>query len=389
MRPLTIARVELVRLFRDRANIFFVLVLPLLLVILIGAAFGGGAQARVGLVAPPGDPRATELVAALDRLGSIEIVAADDRGTLVAQVSRGLLTAGLLVPDGYADAVAAGQQATIGYVGRPDASAAAVRSVIDAVVAEQAAAAGAARVAGLVTDEPVGALAEVASGLRDTLAGVDVTVEEVGDDGLAQEFAGLGRFDLGASAQLFLFVFLTATTSGAALIQTRQLGIARRMLATPASMPAILAGQAGGRFLVALAQAAYIVVATALLFGVSWGDPLATAAVVLLFSLTAAGAGMLVGSVFRNDSQAAGAGVGLGLVLAALGGSMMPLELFPEGMRAVAHLTPHAWANEAMAEIVRRGGGVRDVLPQIGVLALYGGVLLTLSTGLLRRTLTR
>lgn len=126
-----------------------------------------------------------------------------------------------------------------------------------------------------------------------------------------------------------------------------------------------------------------------MLFGVSWGDPLATGAVVLLFSLVAAGAGMLIGSVFRNDSQAGGAGVGLGLVLAALGGSMMSLELFPATTRAVAWFTPHAWANQAMAEIVRRGGGVGDVLPELGALMLYAAGLLTLSTGLLRRTLTQ
>lgn len=140
MRSLVIARTELVRLFRDRANIFFVvvLVLPLLLVVLIGASFGGGDQTQIGLVAPPDDLAAEELTGALDRLESIETVAIADRDTLVAQVSRGLLTAGLLVPDGYTDAVAAGEQAIVRYVGRPDTNARSVRSVIEAVVAERA-----------------------------------------------------------------------------------------------------------------------------------------------------------------------------------------------------------------------------------------------------------
>jgi ABC-2 type transport system permease protein len=67
----------------------------------------------------------------------------------------------------------------------------------------------------------------------------------------------------------------------------------------------------------------------------------------------------------------------------------MPLEFFPDGMRAVARLTPHAWANEAMAEIVRRDGGIGDVLPELGVLAVYAVVVLSLSVVLLRRALTR
>jgi ABC-2 type transport system permease protein len=55
-RVLAIARTELVRLFRDRSNLFFVFLFPLLLVVLIGAGFGGGFATRVGVVAPAGDP---------------------------------------------------------------------------------------------------------------------------------------------------------------------------------------------------------------------------------------------------------------------------------------------------------------------------------------------
>lgn len=390
MSVLAIAAVELKRLFRDRSNIFFLLVLPLLLVVLIGSQFGEGAmQQQIGIVAPDGDRAATQLVDAIDRTDGFTTVAVEDEASLIDDVARGNLTAGIVVPDGYGATVEAATVTRIGYVGRADATARSIRAVVEAAVADQSAVIGAARLAGGAIDRPAAELMPVANQIQDVLPGVDVATEEVGADELAQEFAGLGQFDLGASSQLFLFVFLTSLTSGSALIQTRQLGIARRMLATPTGISAILAGQAGGRYLVALTQAGYIIVATWLLFRVNWGDPLATAVVVLLFALVSAGAGMLIGSAFRNDSQAAGVGVGLGLVLAALGGSMAPLEIFPPVMRAVSRMTPHAWANEAMAEIVRRDGGMVDVLPQIGALAAFAVVLLTLSTLLLRRTLTR
>jgi ABC-2 type transport system permease protein len=81
--------------------------------------------------------------------------------------------------------------------------------------------------------------------------------------------------------------------------------------------------------------------------------------------------------------------VGIGLVMAALGGSMVPVEVFPATLRSIALVTPHAWANRAMAEIVRRDGGLPDILPEVGVLAAYAAVLLVLATILLRRTLTR
>jgi ABC-2 type transport system permease protein len=108
----------------------------------------------------------------------------------------------------------------------------------------------------------------------------------------------------------------------------------------------------------------------------------------VLFCVVSGAAAMLVGATMRNDSQANGVGIGLGLGMAALGGSMVPLEVFPEGMRRVAMVTPHAWANDAMAELVRRDGGLGDVTLQVAVLAAYAAVLLTLATWALRRTVT-
>lgn len=78
----------------------------------------------------------------------------------------------------------------------------------------------------------------------------------------------------------------------------------------------------------------------------------------------------------------------LGLGLAALGGSMVPFEVFPDTVRTVAHVTPHAWANDAFAEIVRRGAGLGGVLLELGVLAAYAVALLAAATWRLRRTLT-
>jgi ABC-2 type transport system permease protein len=386
---LAIAWTELVRLFRDRSNVFFVLVLPILLVVLIGAGFGGGFDARIGVVAPADDPSAAGLVDAIEAADGVTVVRYEDAAVVEDAVGRGRLSAGVLIPAGYDAALREGRTVEVGYLGRPDASAMSMRAVVRAAIADQATAPTAARVAAEALDGVPSELVEVARLVGTQVAPTQVRTEAVGGDELAREFAGLGQFDLGASSQLFLFTFLTALAGGASLIQTRELGVARRMLATATPTSAVLGGQAAGRIGVALLQAAYIVLASWLLFRVDWGDPLATGAVIVLFCLVAGGAGMLVGATFRNDSQAGGVGVGLGIGLAALGGSMVPLEVLPPGVRAVAHVTPHAWANGAMAEIVRRDGGIGDVALELAVLAAYAALLLALATWRLQRVLTR
>jgi ABC-2 type transport system permease protein len=389
MRVLTIARTELVRLFRDRSNLFFVLVFPLLLVVLIGAGFGGGFDARIGVVASEGDPSAEALLEALDGAEGVTSLRVADVEEVEDRVGRGRLSAGVIVPAGYDEALRGGRAVEVGYVGRPDASAMSLRAVVQAAIAEQATSATAGRVAAEVLDRDPAELVELARLMGPQLVATGVRAEEVGGDELAREFAGLGQFDLGASSQLFLFTFLTALAGGSSLIQTRQLGVARRMLSTSTPTSIVLGGQAAGRVAVALVQAAYIVVASWLLFRVDWGDPLASAAVIVLFCLVAGGAGMLVGATFRNDSQAGGVGVGLGIGLAALGGSMVPMEIFPATVRTVAYVTPHAWANQAMAEIVRRDGGIGDVVLELAVLAGFATALLALATWRLRAVLTR
>jgi ABC-2 type transport system permease protein len=341
----------------------------------------------VGIVGAD-DPAGIVLVERLEDAGTVTVVEVADVDDLRTRVSRGGLAAGVVVPEDYARDLERGAGAEVAFVGRADTRAMALRSVVATAVGEQAGLTSAVLVAQELTGDSPERLRATATGLQGMVPGVEVRSEEVGGDELSQEFEGLGQFDLGASSQLFLFTFLTALTASASLIQTRRLGVANRMLASPTSVTTLLVGEAAGRVLVALFQAGYIVLATLLLFRVSWGDPLATGVVVVLFCVVAGAAAMLVGASLRNDSQAAGLGVGLGLGMAALGGSMVPLEVFGDTMRAVARVTPHAWANEAMAEIVRRDGGLGDVLVPVAVLAVYAAVLLTLATWALRRSVT-
>jgi ABC-2 type transport system permease protein len=389
VRLLAIAWVELVRLLRDRSNLFFVLVLPLLLVVLIGAQFGGSMDSQIGVVGAEGDPAVDAVVADLEARDGITTVAYDDRDTLLDAVSRNLLSAGLVLPGGFGEQLRAGEPVEVAFIAQPDAGSASLRAVVEAALAEPAAIASATVAAAEGTGVAPAELEATAQDLRERLPRVEVTTDAVGGDELAQEFAGLGQFDLGASTQLVLFTFLTAMTGSAALIQTRKLGVATRMASTPTPIPAILGGQAAGRIAVALFQALYIIVTTLLLFGVNWGSPLATGAVVLLFAVAAGAAGMLIGSIADNDAQAGGLGVGLGIGLAALGGSMLPLEFYPPGMRLVAAVTPHYWANQAMADIVRRDATIVDVLPQLAMLAVFCVVLLGLATWRLYRALIR
>ena len=159
------------------------------------------------------------------------------------------------------------------------------------------------------------------------------------------------------------------------------------MLSTPTPVPSILFGEALGRFGVAMFQGLFIVAATAILFGVVWGNPIGVAAIVIAFCLLSAGVAMLIGAVSSNAEQASSIGVFAGLGIAALGGSMIPPEIFPPVMETISWLIPHRWAIDGLRELVA-GGELVDVLLQVGVLLAAAAVVLALATWRLRVALT-
>lgn len=385
MKVFTIARANLKRLFRDRSSYFFVFIFPLALILLIGLQFGGGFEPQVGVLANSEGTIGAEIVAGLEAESGIEVVRLETEADLVDQVERGLLDAALTVPADLDQRLALGDPTELGFVARPGGTGAALAPIVSEVVQRSVLAANA---ASFVSVEGIGEFessVDLARQIESGLPAPEINHEIVGESLFP---ASLGRFDLGASSQLILFMFITALSGGAVLIQTRILGLSRRMLSTPTSVRTIIAGEAMGRFAVVALQGVYIMIGALFIFGVDWGDPLAAIAIVVVFSAVGAGAAMVIGTLFRNAEQAGGIGVMVGLGMAALGGSMLPLQLFSPTLQRIAHFTPHAWASDAFAKI-RDQGNIIDIAPELGILAAYAAVLILFAAWRLRIAITR
>ena len=385
MKALTIGALGLKRMFRERSNIFFVFIFPIALVMLIGVQFGGDFKPAVLVYQGDDGVIATEIVDALIEGGDIDIRVAETSDDLVAGVEHGSAQAGLEIPAGVDETAANGDVVDFGYVSRPDGGGVQIQSLVSATIAEVMKPVGAAQFAVVETGARFPETIAAATQVSAAATPIEVEVLAVGD---ALFPSTLGQFDLGASSQLVLFTFLTALAGSASLILTRQLGISSRMMSTPTRLGTIIVGESLGRFNVAVAQGLYIMILTLVIFDVNWGDPLAAVLILVALSAVGAGAAMLMGATFKNDQQAGGIAVMLSLGLAALGGAMFPAELFSPTMQKVAHITPHAWALDGYAELVRHGGNTLDILPELGVLSLYAAVLLGLAAWRLRAAIT-
>ncbi len=147
MKAFWIGMANLRRMFRARTNIFFVFVFPMVLILVLGATFGGSSSPRLGVVTTGSGPLGTALLRELEQTPHLRVVTVSDPATLLTQVERGNLAAGVVIPPGYDGAIRAGHDPVLRYLARPDQSSQQLGETVRGAVARQAALLGAARFA--------------------------------------------------------------------------------------------------------------------------------------------------------------------------------------------------------------------------------------------------
>ncbi|WP_175439138.1 ABC transporter permease [Streptomyces vilmorinianum] len=383
---LAITRATVLRTLRDRTALFFMLLLPVAIIVVIGAVVGGFDQFRIGVVhSGTAGPVATELAAELDRSDGLDARPYSDEDVARTALRRGELDAAVLLPPDLDAAARAGRSVEVPVLVEPGGSSGhAAVSSIAAVVSDHAARLQAAHFA---QERQGGDFEERLALARSTEEHVQPVRITTLTPGGTSEILPLG-YGYSTPTMLVLFVFINSLAAGAVIVQNRKSGVYERALAAPVPARALVLGETGAYLVLALVQSALIVAIGALAFGVSWGDPLAATLLVGMWALVGTGAGVLAGAVFRTPEQANAIGPALGIGLGMLGGCMWPLAVVPAWLRTAGHAVPHAWAVDAWTELLSRDGGVADIAGRLGVLAAFAAALLTLASLALHHRLT-
>jgi len=175
-----------------------------------------------------------------------------------------------------------------------------------------------------------------------------------------------------SAGQLITWVFVPLFGISALFAYERQKGTLRRVLTTPTSKATFLFGTILGQVAMALVQMLLLVSFGIFVMKLNWGrEPLALFVILLAAALAAAAFGTTLGTFVKTESQANGLSVMFSMVFALMGGCWYPLELFPPAIQHAVRILPTTWAMQGMLDLVLRGGGLRDILPETGVLLLF------------------
>jgi ABC-2 type transport system permease protein len=328
-----IVRVNLLRAGGDRRYLFVATVFPVLFILVTGL-LAGSPKEPVGLVHP--SPRLLQLA---EHAGDLKVRLEPNRAQLADDILRGRVVAGLIslpAPAGVQRAEFVSQSASNSAVqARTD-----VVALLDLMAAEGTHTA--------VTDR--------------TIAHTDLP-------------AALSPFSYVAPADLVLFLGITVMLLASGVVETRRLGLMRRLAAAPVSRRAIVAAMVVTSLCVAAAQCAGLLLVGRVIFGVHWGNPAGVFLVLATLSLAYSGAAALVSVRSRSEEQAIAVAVVLGIVAGLLGGCMYPLDVVGPVVRAVGHVVPQAWAMDAFVKLIYDHVGLMAVLPEIVALALFAALL--------------
>lgn len=387
----TIGWFETWRYLRDKVSLFTTVVMPVLLVVLIGASFGPAPSTfSVGVVDDDASTASAAFEQAL-RDSDLTVRSYESSAEAARDVRLGFLTAGLTLAPGFGAALASTGETTdvLLSVDATSSNGPAVAEVVQAAAARFAEQPDAVRVALTALDSDDPATREAAEQAAATIAAAaPIPTTRNVEVGTVTQSERNG-YATAVPTQLTLFVFLNGLLAGMTLVEARRLGVARRIMSTPTGVGPHILGIGAGRWLLGLIQAVILLAIGVLAFRVDFGDPLAVGALVLVWTALAAAVGMLIGSLARTAEQVVAISVPLGIGLGMLGGSMWPLSVVPPFMRTIAHATPHAWANDAWAKVIDDGVGVAGIALELAVLVTLTAVLTGLAVVLLRRALSR
>ena len=178
-----------------------------------------------------------------------------------------------------------------------------------------------------------------------------------------------------SAGQLITWVFIPLFGISALFAYERQQGTLRRLLTTPSHKATFLLGTISGQVAMALVQMLLLVGFGILVMKLGWGrEPLALFVILLASALAAAAFGTAMGTFIKTESQANGLSILFGMVFALMGGCWYPLELFPPAVQNAVKVLPTTWAMQGMLDLVLRGGGLPQVLPEAGVLLVFAAV---------------
>jgi ABC-2 type transport system permease protein len=181
----------------------------------------------------------------------------------------------------------------------------------------------------------------------------------------------------------FFFVFLLTSVS---FLRERMQGSIERLMVSPISRPEIVTGYMLGFSLFAAIQSALIIAFSIWVLEIHQvGNVGLVFLVTLVLTLGAVNLGIFLSTFAKTELQVVQFIPVVIVPQGMLSGMIWPVDSLPAPLWVLSQVLPLTWANEAMRSIMIRGASIESILPELGLLAGFAGLMVLLGSLTLRR----
>ncbi len=360
---------------RDRSAVITCLVAPLAIAAILGFAFAGNSSTGplpIGVSgASPALVRAAAHASQLPGNVTVRIVPGDE--SVKREVADGTLAGGVVLTRGERSLthlmipmVAPGATPSPGFEIVDRASALNGQEYAESLAAGLASRLYAGRlVRGTATDK----------------AAISVSASTLGNGGKAV-------LDYFAPSIAVVFLFLGSGLGMRSLLLERSTGTLARLAAAPVRPSSIVWGKLLAIAVTGLASILIVWGVTAAAFRADWGAPLGVLLMCVGATAAMCGLGAFLTSFARTPQEAFAGSLVVGLVLALLGGNLLPPGALPEPLQVLSLGTPNGWALVGFGRLALLHDPVGSVTGPFLVLCLIALVTGGLAMARVRRMVT-
>ncbi|MFH1639906.1 MAG: ABC transporter permease [Chloroflexota bacterium] len=377
---------DLRELLRDRMMLASFIVMPLFMMLITGYIFPSQrtlADVPLGIVNQDTGRLSALIIEPLAQMrtsGGKEmfyLTALSDLDEATDRIKNQQISGALLIPADFSDRIVSGTQGAVTIItdqSNPQISAL-LTTTLEKIMADISAEAGRGEIAGLLPELPN----------PETVTRPFV----VRTEGIVPGKPNYFQFVVpGVMCMIITFAVLMGIA--ASITREREDGTIDGIMIAPISRLAIILGKVFSQTVRGLLQAAIVLSLAMLLFGVViHGSIILVIFLLLLGVFSFIGLGVLVSSLGERQETATTVMVTLQFPMLFLSGVFFPIQQMPGFVQVISRAVPLTYAVQAMRKVIVLGAGIREVLPEIAVMAVFGTVMLIIGVKVFNRAMTR
>ncbi|HVQ00505.1 MAG TPA: ABC transporter permease [Candidatus Thermoplasmatota archaeon] len=376
---------DLLEFSRSKLRLVMLVLMPLFMMVMVGFIFPTSSSITGTPIAlantDAGSLSASfvqQLTAVNNQTGMMKLSSASSFDDIKAKLQNSEINGGIIIPENFSENILAGKQGDIIVV--IDQSNPQLSVTIQGVLS---------RTIAMMGEQMAIRNLNVTYHVSMERANSLVTPYSVEFKGIVP--GGSNYFQFVAPGIIAMVVMMALMTGlPHAISYEKDIGTLDGMLAAPISRLSIILGKVTAQTVRGMIQGFIILFLAVVLFGVVIeGNILLVIALIILTVFSFVGLGILITSFTENEETATMVMMTLMFPMMFLSGVFFPLQQMPWYMQGIAKFLPLTYATTALRKVMVLGADVPAVATEVGILLVFGVILLLVAVPMFRRAMSK